>query len=52
MDHNIRPEVDRIWLWVYCNKIPIYPVFYLLKGDDIGIGSMVDYYLPAPGRSL
>ena len=21
------------WLWVYYNKIPIYPMFYLLKGD-------------------
>ena len=28
------PEVDRIWLWVnYFNKMPINPVFYLLKGD-------------------
>ena len=27
------PEVDKIWLWVYYNKIPIYPIFYLLKGD-------------------
>ena len=27
------PEVDRIWLWVYYNKIPMYPIFYLLKGD-------------------
>ena len=27
------PEVDRIWLWVYDNKMPIYPIFYLLKGD-------------------
>ena len=26
------PEVDRIWLWVCHNKIPIYPIFYLLKG--------------------
>ena len=26
-------EVDRIWLWVYYNKIPIYLIFYLLKGD-------------------
>ena len=26
-------SVDRIWLWVYYNKIPIYPIFYLLKGD-------------------
>ena len=24
---------DRIWLWVYYNKIPIYPIFYPLKGD-------------------
>ena len=27
------PQVDRIWLWIYENKIPIYPIFYLLKGD-------------------
>ena len=27
------PSVDRIWLWVYSNKIPIYPIFYLFKGD-------------------
>ena len=26
------PEVDRIWLWVYFNNIPIHPIFYLLKG--------------------
>ena len=26
------PLVDRIWLWVYYNKIPIYPIFYLLEG--------------------
>ena len=25
------PQVDRIWLWVYYNKIPIYPIFYLLN---------------------
>ena len=27
------PQVDRIWLWVQYNKIPIYPIFYLLTGD-------------------
>ena len=27
------PKVDRIWLWVYYNKIPIYSICYLLKGD-------------------
>ena len=27
------PKVDRIWLWVYSNKFPIYLIFYLLKGD-------------------
>ena len=27
------PEVDRIWLWVHYIKIPIYTIFYLLKGD-------------------
>ena len=27
------PSVDRIWLWVVHNKIPMYPIFYLLKGD-------------------
>ena len=26
-------SVDRICLWVYYDKIPIYPIFYLLKGD-------------------
>ena len=26
------PSVDRIWLWVNVKKIPIYPIFYLLKG--------------------
>ena len=25
--------VERIWLWVYSNKIPIHTIFYLLKGD-------------------
>ena len=30
------PEVDRIWLWVYHNKIPIYFIFDLLKGDYRG----------------
>ena len=29
------PEADRIWLWVSYNKIPMYSIFYLLKGDDI-----------------
>ena len=27
------PLVDRIWFWVYYDEIPIYPIFYLLKGD-------------------
>ena len=27
------PYVDRIWLWVYHNKVPTYPIFHLLKGD-------------------
>ena len=26
-------EVDRRRLWVCYDKIPIYPIFYLLKGD-------------------
>ena len=25
--------LSRIWLWVYNNKIPIYPILYLLKRD-------------------
>ena len=29
------PSVDIIWLWLYYNKIPIYTIFYLLKGDCI-----------------
>ena len=27
------PPVDRIWLWVYYNKMSIYPLFYLLKRE-------------------
>ena len=36
------PQVERIWLWVYYNKIPIQPIFYLLKGAYIAktIGRM------------
>ena len=29
------PQVNGIWLWVYYNKIAVYPIFYLLKGDYI-----------------
>ena len=29
------PEVDKIWLWVYKNEIPIDPIFYVLKGDYV-----------------
>ena len=36
------PKVDRIWLWVHYEKIPIYPIFYLLKGDYILLKSL-DY---------
>ena len=25
--------MDRIWFWVYYNKVRIYLIFYLLKGD-------------------
>ena len=35
------PEVGRIWLWVDYNKIPIYPIFYLLKGDYMRLGVSV-----------
>ena len=31
-------KIDRIWLWVFYNKIPIYLLFYLLKGDYRGLG--------------
>ena len=30
---GLNTKVDRTWLWVYYTKIPIYPIFYLLKGD-------------------
>ena len=30
--------VDRIRFWVYSNKIPIYPISYLLKGDYNRLG--------------
>ena len=26
------PQVDGIWLWVFHNEIPIYPIFHVLKG--------------------
>ena len=29
----VPPQVDRRWLWVCYNKIPLYLIFYLLKGD-------------------
>ena len=32
------PQVDRIWLWVYYNKILIYRIFYLHKADYKGLG--------------
>ena len=35
MTTSVPPKVDGIWLWVYYNKIPIYHIFYLLKGDYI-----------------
>ena len=31
------PEVDRIWLRVYYNKIPVYLIVYLLKGDYVPV---------------
>ena len=31
------PSVDRIWLWAYYSKIPMYLIFYLLK-RTIGFG--------------
>ena len=32
---HVKPQAQpyRIWLWVYYDKIPIYPRFYLLKED-------------------
>ena len=32
--------VDRIWLWDHYNKIPIYPIFYLLNADSTCYGWM------------
>ena len=31
-------------LWVYVNKIPIYPIFYLLEGDDYLRGGVIRIY--------
>ena len=31
--------MDRIWLWLYYSKIPVYPIFYLLKMDNRVYGS-------------
>ena len=33
MEAYSPPSVDRKWLWVYYNKIPICPMFYLLERD-------------------
>ena len=35
--HYSPPEVDRILLWVYYTKIPIYTIFYLPKGNYRGL---------------
>ena len=32
--------MDRIWLWVYDNKIPIYPIFYLVKVEHRVLGGL------------
>ena len=29
-----------MWLWVQYNKSPIYPIFYLLKGDCMRDGDV------------
>ena len=29
------PAVERIWLWMSSNKIPIYPIFYLFNGNYV-----------------
>ena len=44
VDRNARAlysPVSRLWFWVHSNKIHIYPIFYLLKGD---YGRMVKYH--------
>ena len=36
MGSSRPPEVDRIWLWVYCNKLPIYPIYSIyLRGTRL-----------------
>ena len=32
-DVDSPPQVDRIWLWVYYTRIPIYPIFYQPEGN-------------------
>ena len=39
------PQVDRIWLWAYYNKIPIYRIFYLRKADYKGLGLALGLWL-------
>ena len=39
----VPPKVDRIWLRVYHSKIPLYPIFYLLKGGSRGPGVMLAF---------
>ena len=43
------PQVDRIWLWVYYNKIPIYPIFCLLQGDYIHLSIYLAVRLGSAG---
>ena len=30
---GLSSPLSRYNIWVYYNKVPIYPIFYLLKGD-------------------
>ena len=38
-----------MWLWAYYSKIPIYPIFYLLKGDH-KLGTWTPAFEPTRNR--
>ena len=45
---RVPPSADRIWFWVYYNKIPIYLISYVLKGGYILQRALTPYPTASP----